>query len=160
MESHIASEQTHRKHLVHCLFYCCVTSSRMCILQALHNNGCMRHILWHLLCCCMWALPRNGWCLQSHATILTSSFSGERHSLQEIDAVFLWSMRLGNQKPFRLLHPEVRCMANRKLGYLDLQSRQLLRWTVRNLYCLYEAPFSFWLQLYMMQNPVPLSYVN
>jgi hypothetical protein len=43
----------------------------------------------------------------------------------------MWSRHLDNQMPFRLLHPEVSCMANRKLGYLDLQSRQLLRWPIK-----------------------------
>jgi hypothetical protein len=41
--SHIASERTYRKHLLHQLFYCCVTSPRKLKLRALHNKGCCLH---------------------------------------------------------------------------------------------------------------------
>jgi hypothetical protein len=84
--SHMTSERTHREHRLHHLFYCCMTSPRTCMPRALHNNGCTRHVSWHLLYCSVWALPSNGWCLQSHflatglyATIvfkLTSNFTG------------------------------------------------------------------------------------
>jgi hypothetical protein len=64
--SHIASERTHRGHCLHHFFYYCVTSLRTRMLRALHNNGCTRHVSWHLLYCCLWALPSNGRCLQSN----------------------------------------------------------------------------------------------
>jgi hypothetical protein len=38
--SHVASEQTYRKHRLHHLFYCCVTSPHMHKLQALHSTCC------------------------------------------------------------------------------------------------------------------------
>jgi hypothetical protein len=38
--SHIASELTYRKHHLHHLFDCCVTSPRTRKLRALHSNGC------------------------------------------------------------------------------------------------------------------------
>jgi hypothetical protein len=67
--SHIASERIHREHRLQHLFYCCVTSQRTRMLRTLHSNGYTRHVSWHLLYCCMWALPSNGWCLPSHLLV-------------------------------------------------------------------------------------------
>jgi hypothetical protein len=64
--SHIDPERSHREHRLHHLFYFCVTSPRTRMLQALHSNGCTRHLSWHFLYCCMRALPSNGWCLRNH----------------------------------------------------------------------------------------------
>jgi hypothetical protein len=66
--SHIASERTHREHHLHHLF-CCVTSPYTRTLRALHDNGCTRHVSWHLLYCCVGALPSNVWCLHSHLLV-------------------------------------------------------------------------------------------
>jgi hypothetical protein len=79
--SHIASERTHREHRLLHLFYCCVTSPRTRMLRVLHSHDCTRHVSGQLLYCCVWALPSNGWYLQSHllatrlhATILSYVF--------------------------------------------------------------------------------------
>jgi hypothetical protein len=51
--SHIASEWTYRKHPLHHLIYCCVTSPHVHKLRVLHSNGCMHHVSLHILHCCV-----------------------------------------------------------------------------------------------------------
>jgi hypothetical protein len=43
-----------------------VTSPHTRKLRVLYSNGCARHVSWHLLHCCLRALPSNGWSLQTH----------------------------------------------------------------------------------------------
>jgi hypothetical protein len=64
--SHMASERTHREHRLRHLVYCCMMSPRTRMLRQLHSNGCKHHVSWHILYCCLRALPSNGLCLQNH----------------------------------------------------------------------------------------------
>jgi hypothetical protein len=54
------------------LLLCDVTAYMLT--QSLHSNGCMRHVLWHLLYCCMWALPSNG-CFSASTVLALSNYA-------------------------------------------------------------------------------------
>jgi hypothetical protein len=58
--SRIASGRTHRQCCLQHLFYCCVTSPRTISPNRSIAMGCTRHVSWHLLYCCLRALPSNG----------------------------------------------------------------------------------------------------
>jgi hypothetical protein len=56
---YIATRRIHRKHSLHHLFYCSVTSPRTRTLRALRSSGCTIRVSWHLfIVACGHSLPR------------------------------------------------------------------------------------------------------